>query len=120
MGYVLLVVLVIVAVLFVALPLVRSGPAEEWRVESADQQRLVELRERRDQALLSLRELELDHETGKLDDHDYEVARRELRDEAVAALAALDDDIRALDPPHPPAPLAEPRPEPAAERRTDG
>jgi transposase len=118
-GYVLLVVLVVGAVLFVALPLARAGSHEEWKVESAEQQRLVELRERRDQALLSLRELELDHETGKLDDRDYEQARRELRDEAVAALAALDDDIRALDPQHAPPPIAEAEPEPAADRRTD-
>jgi hypothetical protein len=96
LGAVLLVLLVVVGVLFVATPLVRRAPAEEWRTASAEQQRLVELRERRDAALLALRELELDHETGKLDEKDYATARSELRAEAVDALAALDDDIRAI------------------------
>ena len=93
-GIVLLVALVVAAVLFVVAPLLRKGAAEQWHTTSAEQLRLVELRERRDQALLSLRELELDHDTGKLDDADYEQARTELRAEAVDALAALDEDIR--------------------------
>jgi hypothetical protein len=95
-GAILLVLLVVGGVLFVAAPLVRKAPPEQWRAASNEQQRLVELRERRDAALLALRELELDHETGKLDDRDYATARGELRAEAVAALAALDDDIRAV------------------------
>jgi hypothetical protein len=95
-GVVLLVLLVVAAVLFVVGPLLRSAPAEEWQSVSNEQARLVELRERRDAALLALRELELDHDTGKLDDEDYATARAELRAEAVAALAALDDDIQAI------------------------
>ena len=96
-GLVILVVLVVLAVLFVVLPLLRAGDAgEAWATTSAAQLRLVELRERRDNALLALRELELDRETGKLDDRDYAAANADLRAEALAALAALDDDIRAI------------------------
>jgi hypothetical protein len=96
-GLILLVVLVVLAVLFVVVPILRAGDAsEEWGTTSAAQLRLVELRERRDNALLALRELELDRETGKLDDRDYATANAELRAEALAALAALDDDIAAI------------------------
>jgi hypothetical protein len=38
------------------------------------------------------RAAELDHDTGKLDDADYTAANRELRAEALAALAALEED----------------------------
>jgi hypothetical protein len=97
-GLVLLVALVVLAVLFVVVPILKSSEPEEWRTSSAAQVHLVELRERRDAALLALRELELDHETGKLDDDDYKTANAELRAEALAALAALDDEIRAATP----------------------
>jgi hypothetical protein len=97
-GLVLLVALVMLAVLFVVVPILRSPEPEEWKTSSAAQVHLVELRERRDAALLALRELELDHETGKLDDRDYEMANAELRAEALAALAALDEEIRAATP----------------------
>jgi cytochrome c-type biogenesis protein CcmI len=89
---VLLVLLVVLAVLFIVVPLLRSSGAEEWQTASAVQLRRIELRERRDNAYVALRELELDHDTGKLDDADYTAANRELRAEALAALAALEED----------------------------
>jgi hypothetical protein len=109
-GVVLLVVLVVLAVLFVVVPLLRTSEPEEWKTASAAQLHLVELRERRDAALLALRELELDHETGKLDERDFASANAELRAEALAALAALDDDIQAAssEPPVEPGAPAEP------------
>lgn len=92
-GGLLLVGLVVVAVLFVVVPLLRSGTSkDEWTSATAEQARRIELRERRDAAYVALRELELDHETGKLDDRDYATATAELRAEALAALAALEDD----------------------------
>lgn len=92
-GGLLLVGLVVVAVLFVVVPLLRSGTSkDEWTTATAEQARRIELRERRDAAYVALRELELDHETGKLDDRDYATATAELRAEALAALAALEDD----------------------------
>jgi hypothetical protein len=98
-GIVLLVLLVVLAVMYVLVPLLRGDTAEEWATTSPEQLRLVELRERRDAALLALRELELDHDTGKLDEHDYAVANAELRAEARAALAALDDEVEHADAP---------------------
>jgi len=98
-GGLLLVGLVVVAVLFVVVPLLRSGTAkDEWTTATAEQARRIELRERRDAAYVALRELELDHETGKLDDRDYATATAELRAEALAALAALEDDEAAAPP----------------------
>jgi hypothetical protein len=94
LGIVLLVVLVMLAVLFVVVPLLRTTGVEEWKTASAEQLRRIELRERRDAAYVALRELELDHDTGKLDDGDYATATAELRAEAMAALAALEEDER--------------------------
>jgi hypothetical protein len=112
-GLVLLVLLVVLAVLFVVVPILRTSEPEEWKTSSAAQVHLVELRERRDAALLALRELELDHETGKLDDHDYKTANAELRAEALAALAALDEQIRAATPVAPAAAAKDALAEPA-------
>jgi hypothetical protein len=89
---VLLVLLVVLTVLFVVVPLLRTSGVEEWKTASAEQLRRIELRERRDNAYVALRELELDHDTGKLDDADYVTATAELRAEALAALAALERD----------------------------
>jgi hypothetical protein len=94
LGIVLLVLLVMLAVLFVVVPLLRTTGVEEWQTASAEQLRRVELRERRDAAYVALRELELDHDTGKLDDRDYATATAELRAEAMAALAALEEEER--------------------------
>jgi hypothetical protein len=92
-GVILLVLLAVAAVLFVGLPFLRDATVEdEWRAASAEQLRRVELRERRDAAYVALRELELDHDTGKLDDADYATATAELRAEALAALAELGED----------------------------
>jgi hypothetical protein len=94
LGIVLLVLLVMLAVLFVVVPLLRTTGVEEWKSASAEQLRRIELRERRDAAYVALRELELDHDTGKLDDRDYATATAELRAEAMAALAALEEEER--------------------------
>jgi hypothetical protein len=94
LGVVLLIALVVLAVLFVVVPLLRTSDVEQWNAASAEQLRRIELRERRDNAYVALRELELDHDTGKLDDADYAAATAELRAEAVAALAALEEDER--------------------------
>ena len=94
LAIVLLVLLVVLAVLFVVVPLLRTQGVEEWQAATAEQLRRIELRERRDAAYVALRELELDHDTGKLDDGDYATANAELRAEAVAALAALEEDER--------------------------
>jgi hypothetical protein len=80
-------VLAVVAVAFVARPLLREGPEET--LEAPEQHRL-ELAEERDRALAALKELEFDHRTGKVSDEDYRTMVGELRAAAADALRALD------------------------------
>jgi len=54
-----------------------------------DRERLA-LLEQRDAAYAGLRDLEQDHDTGKVGDEDYEAERRRLRAEAAQALRGLD------------------------------
>jgi hypothetical protein len=52
--------------------------------------RRLELAEARDRALAALKELELDHRTGKVSDEDYRALVGPLRREAAEALRALE------------------------------
>lgn len=84
-------VLAIVVVLFVARPFLRSPDGEQRRPAPGHEEleRLARL-ERRDRALAALKELEFDHRTGKISDADYAEMVTALRQEAAAALVALD------------------------------
>jgi hypothetical protein len=53
--------------------------------------------EERDRALAALRELELDHRTGKVSDEDYRALHASLRRQAATALAALETKTPATD-----------------------
>jgi hypothetical protein len=77
----------VAVVALVAWPLVRERSVE---LNAPDARRLA-LLERRDAALQALQELDLDHQAGKLTDEDAERERKILRDEAVAALAELEE-----------------------------
>ena len=86
------VALAIACVLFVARPFLRDPEARRDRLESltaAERRRLV-LAEKRDRALAALKELELDHRTGKVSDEDYRELVGPLRREVAQALRALD------------------------------
>ncbi len=90
METVLLVLVALVALAAVALPLVREPRAEDRLDHLTDEQReRVRLREERDAALSALRELELDHRTGKIADEDYASLVGDLRRRVGAALVAL-------------------------------
>ena len=79
-------------VVAVALPFLREPAAEEDRLNVPDEvtRRRLALVEERDRALAALRELELDHRTGKVSDEDYRALHFSLRRQAAAALAALE------------------------------
>ena len=84
------VVLAVVCVVFVAHPfLSETPPADDGAAEPADDERL-RLVEERDRALAALKELEFDHRTGKISDHDYRDLVGPLRRQAADALAALE------------------------------
>jgi hypothetical protein len=93
--------------LFVIAPLVRSPSSADVvpAVTEAQRERIA-LRERRDGLYAALRELELEHRTGKLTDEDYVRSRGELRAEALEVLRLLGDDEPAVVD----APALEPRP----------
>jgi hypothetical protein len=80
------------AVVVVALPFLREPePADDRLAElsPAERERLA-LAEARDQALAALKELELDHRTGKVNDEDYRALVGPLRRRAAETLRALD------------------------------
>ena len=90
-GLLALAALALAALLFVALPLVREPSIADTVPTLTDEQReRLALREQRDAAYAALRELELDHRTGKLTDEDHVRARDALRAEAVEALRRLE------------------------------
>jgi hypothetical protein len=86
-------VLAIACVVLVALPFLREPEPRADRVDAldADTRRRLELAEARDRALEALRELEVDHRAGRVDDADYRASVGRLRREAAEALKALDD-----------------------------
>ncbi len=80
-----------IAVLLVALPFLREPVTADDRLEApdAEEDRRRGLLEDRDRALAALKELELDHRAGKIDDADYRELIGPQRREAAAALRAL-------------------------------
>ncbi len=79
-------------VVFVALPYLREPVAERDELDELGEleRRRLELAEIRDRALGALKELELDHRTGKVSDEDYRASVGPLRREAADALRALE------------------------------
>jgi hypothetical protein len=85
-------VIAVLAVVLVALPFLRDpAPADDVLAEpDALERRRLELAEERDRALGALKELELDHRTGKVTDEDYRALVGPLRRRAAEALKALE------------------------------
>ena len=79
-------------VVLVALPYLREpSPTDDLLDEPGElERRQLELAEVRDRALAALKELELDHRTGKVSDEDYRAVVGPLRREAAEALRALE------------------------------
>lgn len=85
-------ILAAACVVLVALPFLREPqPGRDTldEVSEAERHRL-ELAETRDRALGALKELELDHRTGKVSDGDYRMLVGPLRREAAEALRSLE------------------------------
>jgi len=88
-SYVVVALLAVLAVLFVARPfLVARAPSLDEPDEL--EQRRLGLAEERDRALAALKELELDHRTGKITDDDYRELVGPLRRRAAETLRALE------------------------------
>ena len=80
-----LLVLAALVALAVASPLRRRG-----EVEDRDETRLAELEAAKEAKYREIRDAELDHRMGKLSREDWRAVDRELRDEAIQILRALD------------------------------
>jgi len=80
-------------VVAVALPYLREPePGDDTLAEPGPEgRRRLGLAEARDRALAALKELELDHRTGKVADEDYRALVGPLRREAAEALKALEN-----------------------------
>lgn len=82
--------LIMVAVLaFVVVPYTRNSP-DEVKKNGAKSARLADLLAQRDVVLSAIKDLEFDHEMGKISDEDYEQMNTQYRQEAVAVLQAID------------------------------
>ncbi len=93
-GLILAALLAVAAVVLVSHPFLREpglSPEEDALEDlSPAEQRRLELAEERDRALAALKELELDHRTGKIADEDYRALVGPLRRRAAAALRRLE------------------------------
>ncbi len=82
-------VLALVAAVAVLLVAVLTGPLRGGTAEAEDETLATEVERRERDALYeAMRDLEHDHETGKVSDEDHESMRRQLRGRAVALLRA--------------------------------
>ncbi len=86
--------LAVACVVFVARPLLRParGRDDELGAPTAAEEARLRLFEERDRSLAALKELELDHRTGKISDEDYRALVGPLRREAAEALKALEHE----------------------------
>jgi hypothetical protein len=87
-------------VVLVAWPFLREPEPETDVLDEPDalRRRQLELAEERDRALAALKELELDHRTGKVSDQDYRALVGPLRREAAEALRALEPRTASREP----------------------
>ena len=89
-GLVLTLLLALLAAAWVVAPLLRPGAAEPELGSSGSLDGLRELHARHQALLASLRDLEDDRETDKLDDEDYATLKSRLTAEAIEVMRRLD------------------------------
>jgi hypothetical protein len=91
MAYVIFLVLLIGVVLLVSAPLRRRPASSELQENELQSFERLDLEAARDAKYRELRDAELDHQTGKLSDEDYEAIDSTLRAEAIEVLHRLDE-----------------------------
>ena len=88
MNYLILLLLLLGVVWLVSTPLRRGRPTDG--ASAGETMRRIDLEAARDAKYREIRDAELDHQTGKLSDEDYEAINSTLRAEAIDLLHALD------------------------------
>ena len=79
------------ALLFVLVAAFVLVPLRRERSEGGEDPRIAELESRKEAKYREIRDTELDHSAGKLDDDDFRRQDAELRRDAVAILKQLDE-----------------------------
>ncbi|MFQ5798624.1 MAG: zinc ribbon domain-containing protein [Bacteroidota bacterium] len=90
MDTVLLLVIVLASVGFVALPYLQKRLSARGAAESRHGH-LADLYAQRDNLLSAIKDVELDHEMGKISEEDYTQMNTQFRREAVAVFQKIDD-----------------------------
>jgi cytochrome c-type biogenesis protein CcmI len=88
-GLILSLLVGIVALTFVLVPLFRKDAAEAEALAAATSE-TRDLQSRKEMLLSSLRDLEDDRSTGKIDERDYEKLKGQLESQAVEVMKRLD------------------------------
>lgn len=96
MSYV-IVLLLLIAVIWVVSGPLRRGAAQGTGVEDAGAMQRIDLEAARDAKYREIRDTELDHQTGKLSDQDFEAIDSTLRAEAIVLLHEIDAIDEAAD-----------------------
>jgi hypothetical protein len=91
MAYVIFLLLLIGVVLLVSAPLRRRPVSSELQEDEFESLERLDLEAARDAKYREIRDAELDHQTGKLSEEDYEAIDSTLRAEAIEVLHRLDE-----------------------------
>lgn len=90
LGYILIGIVAILSIGWIVAPLVRRGSTRSEDAQRDDLSRLRELHARQQMLLASLRDLEDDRATDKLDDADYETLKARLSMQAIEIMKQID------------------------------
>jgi hypothetical protein len=91
MVYVIILVLLVGVIVLVSAPLRRRPVPSELHQDEVESLERIDLEAARDAKYREIRDAELDHQTGKLSDDDYEAIDSTLRAEAIDLLHELDE-----------------------------
>ncbi len=91
MDYLIVLAILFVVVVVISGPLRRAArPAGGGHLENGRPVEMADLQAAREAKYREIRDAELDHQTGKLSDQDFEAVDRALRAEAIQILRAID------------------------------
>ena len=91
MDFLIVLAVLVVVVLIISAPLRRAAePGDGGRSANGEPTEMADLQAAREAKYREIRDTELDHQTGKLSDQDFEAVDQALRAEAIQILRAID------------------------------